>query len=74
MPLNVPHKTFTVGKVLGKDQMIKVFNFKSHKTEYGLSDAIKRDLVEYQVQKIPNSFFEDKATNSNTTNVLAPSL
>lgn len=54
--------------------MIKVFNFKSHKTEYGLSDAIKRDLVEYQVQKIPNSFFEDKATNSNTTNVLAPSL
>lgn len=38
---------------------------KSHETKYDLIDVIIRETVEYQVQKIPNSFFEDNTTDSN---------
>lgn len=57
--------TFSVGKVLGKDKTRKVFHMKSHETKYDLIDVIIRETVEYQVQKIPNSFFEDNTTDSN---------
>ena len=44
---------FPVGKGLGKDKMRKVFHMKEQET------------VEYQVEKIPNFFFENNATDSN---------
>ena len=58
--------TFSVRKVLGKDKMRKIFHMKSHKTKYDLSDAIKRETVEYQVEKMRNYFFDVNATDSNT--------
>lgn len=65
---------FPVGKGLGKDKMRKVFHMKDHEFVYNFSDIIKQETVEYQVEKIPNSFFEDKASNCNTTNIPALSF
>ena len=56
---------FPVGKGLGKDKMRKVFHMKDHEFVYNFSDIIKQERVEYQVEKIPNFFFENNATDSN---------
>ena len=65
-PNAVTKMAFSIRKVLGKDKMKKVFNAKSYEIEYDLSDGIKHESVEYQVEKIPKSFFfKDNATNSN---------
>ena len=55
---------FSVGKVVGKDKMMKSHT-KSQETEYDLNEAIKCETVEYQVERIPKSFFEDNVTYSN---------
>ena len=61
----IPRLTLSIAGVFGVNEMRKYFKLKYHASKFDLCDFSKRELAEYQTERILESFLvADKETNS----------